>query len=60
MKGVDTGQEKLLIIRKKTQKDWTEVEKWKDVYRTLFPEDDPLSMLSPCEFGSRHEAIFGD
>ena len=47
--GFGPAQEKLLRSRKKTQKDPTEEEKWKDVYRILFPADDLGMIPSPCE-----------
>ena len=47
--GIDAIQEKLLRSRKKSHKDWTEADKWRDAYRILFPEDDPANVPSPCK-----------
>jgi hypothetical protein len=48
MQGINQTQEKLLRSRKKLHKNMTEVEKWKDVYAILFPDDDPAEWPSPC------------
>ncbi len=48
MEGIDGAQEKLLRSRKKSHKEWSEADKWRDAYRILFPDDDLAKMPSPC------------
>lgn len=48
VEGIDSAQEKLLRSRKKAQKNMTEEEKWRDMYRILFPAGDPNSIPTPC------------
>lgn len=45
--GIDESQKEMLRSRKQTSKD--EVEKWKDIYRILFPDDDELKIPSCCK-----------
>jgi hypothetical protein len=45
--GFNEEQEEKLRSRKQKTKDV--VERWKDVYRILFPDDDERSMPSPCK-----------
>jgi hypothetical protein len=45
--GIDELQAEKLRSRK--QKTKNEVEKWREMYRILFPDADELSMPSPCK-----------
>jgi hypothetical protein len=45
--GFNEEQGERLRSRKQTTKD--DVEKWKEVYRILFPEDDEPLIPSPCK-----------
>ncbi|KAI5858257.1 hypothetical protein GGS23DRAFT_600613 [Durotheca rogersii] len=47
LEGVSLGQEKLLKSRKKDVTNKPEPEKWNDMYRILFPGDDPLDIPTP-------------
>jgi hypothetical protein len=53
MEGVTVDQEKELKKRKKNNAEQSEEEKWKDVYRILFP--DAKTIPTPCK--SAKEAI---
>ncbi len=45
--GIDDEQLSALRSRKKSRKDASEPEKWAQVYKILFPYDDPVP--SPCK-----------
>lgn len=47
--GFSKAQEKQLRSRKKTDKNMTDEDKWKEIYAILFPEDDLDTMPSPCK-----------
>lgn len=47
--GIDREQE--ILLRKKKKKG-SEEEKWLDVYRTLFPDEDGDLIPSPCELST--------
>ncbi|PSN74914.1 hypothetical protein BS50DRAFT_615700 [Corynespora cassiicola Philippines] len=47
LEGFDKEQEKRLRSRKRCPPEQNEEEKWRDMYRILFPSDDPASMPSP-------------
>jgi hypothetical protein len=54
--GFDKGQEKKMRSRKKSSA-VTEAEKWIEIYKILFPDDDEDLMPSPCQyFPLRHVA----
>lgn len=57
--GFSKDQEKRLRSRKKVQADMTDEDKWSEIYRILFPDDDETAIPSPCEFKTR-EACFRD
>ena len=48
--GFDKAQEKRLKNRKRKPGVETEEEKWREVYKILFPADDVAAMPSPCGF----------
>lgn len=50
LEGFDKSQEKKLKNRKRKAGVDTEEEKWREVYKILFPEADPALIPSPCEF----------
>ncbi|KAF2663811.1 hypothetical protein BT63DRAFT_112518 [Microthyrium microscopicum] len=50
LEGFDKAQEACLKSRKRTN--LSEVERWKDIYRILFPEDPSDSVPSPCKIFS--------
>jgi hypothetical protein len=53
--GIDEEQERLLRVRKRKNGKASQVaeeEKWVEMYKILFPHDDPIP--SPCKFISRH------
>jgi hypothetical protein len=45
--GIDEAQERKLRARSATAK--TEYQRWIDVYRILFPNDDPSTIPHPCK-----------
>lgn len=45
----NSDQEKLLRSRKKAPKDKSEEDKWREVFRILFPADDPALIPTPCK-----------
>jgi hypothetical protein len=45
--GLDKEQEKKLKSKKKSS--LSEEEKWREIYKILFPHDDEEAMPSPCE-----------
>lgn len=45
LEGIDASQERLLRSRRRTDK--TEEEKWRDVFRICFPDEDPNSVPTP-------------
>ncbi|OCL09848.1 hypothetical protein AOQ84DRAFT_353818 [Glonium stellatum] len=47
--GFDKEQEKKRRRRKKSTRSQTEEGKWKEMYRTLFPNDNEATILSPCK-----------
>ncbi|KAF2728720.1 hypothetical protein EJ04DRAFT_476937 [Polyplosphaeria fusca] len=47
IEGFNKQQEKRLKSRKKTQTDTSEENKWRDMYRVVFPDDDAATMPSP-------------
>jgi hypothetical protein len=49
IEGFDKLQLERLRSRKKSQTEPSEEDKWRDVYRILFPIDDDFAMPSPCE-----------
>ena len=49
LEGFDKDQEKKMKSKKGSQVHHGEVEKWKAVYRILFPDDHDADMPSPCE-----------
>ena len=44
---ISTYQERLLKSKKHTSRKQSDEEKWRDIYRILFPDED---IPSPCEF----------
>ena len=52
IEGFDKLQLERLRSRKKSQTEPSEEDKWREVYRILFPIDDASSMPSPCEQSS--------
>ncbi|OCK79198.1 hypothetical protein K432DRAFT_355440 [Lepidopterella palustris CBS 459.81] len=48
--GFDKEQENKLKSRKRRQPDRSEEDRWRHVYRILFPDDIPSAMPSPCKF----------
>jgi hypothetical protein len=50
--GFNKDQEVLLRSRKKDPKVQTDVDRWKKVYRILFPSDPEEFIPSPCKFNS--------
>jgi hypothetical protein len=50
--GFTKDQEKKLRSRKKTHADMTDEDKWCEIYKILFPDDDPSAIPSPCELPS--------
>jgi hypothetical protein len=49
IEGFDRNQERLLRSRKRATEPMTEKEKWRAMYRILFPNDDPANTPSPCK-----------
>ncbi|KAJ4298221.1 hypothetical protein N0V90_006120 [Kalmusia sp. IMI 367209] len=49
IEGFDKSQEKKLRSRKKSHHKISEEEAWKEMYRILFPDDDPITVPSPCK-----------
>ena len=49
LEGFDNEQEKKPRCRKRSIYAQTEEEKWKEMYRTLFPNDDEATFPSPCK-----------
>jgi hypothetical protein len=49
VEGIDVEQEAKLRSRGKEYTRKTEPEKWRTVYRILFPGDDPKHIPSPCK-----------
>jgi hypothetical protein len=49
LEGFDAAQQQLLKSRKKERRNMTEEDKWRKVYRILFPNDDHSKMPSPCK-----------
>jgi hypothetical protein len=49
VEGFSQTQEKQLRSRKKAKADMTEVEKWYQAYRILFPDDDQENVPTPCK-----------
>jgi hypothetical protein len=49
IEGFDKDQEKKLKCRKKSSPAQSEEDRWRDIYRILFPEDESFEVLSPCE-----------
>jgi hypothetical protein len=47
--GFTKAQEKQLRSRKKSDLNVTDEGKWREIYRILFPDDDPAMIPSPCE-----------
>jgi hypothetical protein len=50
--GVDKEQEKKLRSRKKST--LSEEEKWREMFRVIFPDHDEDLMPSPCIYSSSH------
>jgi hypothetical protein len=50
IEGFDKDQEKKLKSRKRSCPEQSEEDKWREVFRILFPDDEPSIMPSPCEF----------
>jgi len=48
LEGFDKDQERLLKSRKKST--LTEEEKWKEMFRILFPNDEEDLIPSPCKY----------
>ncbi|KAF2106959.1 hypothetical protein BDV96DRAFT_311431 [Lophiotrema nucula] len=57
IEGFDSVQERSLKSRKKPKSELTEEDKWKDMYRILFPDDDDSLMPSPY-LASNWEQIY--
>lgn len=49
LEGFDKEQEKRMKSKKGSQMHHSEIEKWKAVYRILFPDDHDADMPSPCK-----------
>ena len=47
--GFSKEQERQLRSRKKSDKNMTDAERWRETYLILFPDDDPATIPSPCE-----------
>lgn len=50
LEGFDKDQERMLKSKKRSQAYQSEEDKWKSVYRILFPDDNEDTMPSPCMF----------
>ncbi len=50
LEGFDKDQERRLKSKKRSQTYQSEEEKWKGVYRILFPDDTEEDMPNPCKF----------
>jgi len=50
IEGIDAEKERQLRSRKREQQNMTEEDKWRKVYRILFPNDDYSKMPSPCAY----------
>ncbi len=48
--GFTKDQEKKLRSRKKTSAEMTDEDKWREIYTILFPDDDPETIPSACEY----------
>jgi len=55
--GFDNEQEKKLRCRKRSTHTQTEEEKWKEMYRTLFPNDDEATFPSPCKRSCSYQKV---
>jgi len=53
IEGFNKLQEKKLRSRKKSHSALSEEDKWKDMYRVLFPGDNETCMPSPCKSSLR-------
>lgn len=53
LEGFDKAQERKLKSKKRNAGVQTEEEKWKGVYRILFPDDAEEDMPSPCKKPTR-------
>jgi hypothetical protein len=53
--GIDSTQERILRSRKQITAD--EEEKWNIMYRVLFPDDDAITMPTPCKSATRVDSF---
>jgi hypothetical protein len=59
LEGFDKTQEEKLRSRKREVTKLSEIEKWKMVYKILFPDDEEAAMPSPCKFDIDHQILEG-
>lgn len=58
--GINIEQETELRLRKRDVGKKTESDKWREMYKILFPDDGSRNMPSPCKFDTKHRGKLHD